>query len=58
MTLFLTCHLNRVSLTHAITLWGGGKKVLPFAVTTRIGANNLYFVTEINEIIGSDKDKK
>lgn len=27
-------------------------------IKARIDANNLYFVTEINEIIGSDKDKK
>ena len=27
-------------------------------IKARIDANNLYFVTELNEIVGSDKDKK
>lgn len=27
-------------------------------IKARIGQNNLYFVTELNEIVGSDKNEK
>ena len=39
-------------LTHAITSWGG--QVLPFAVTTRIGANNQQYLFEIYETTGDE----